>query len=65
MNSELSKKMLEYRAKENISQKELAKRVGVSLQTINSIENGIQEPTKLTEAKIYLVINNEEKEGEN
>ena len=69
MNSELSKKMLEYRAKENISQRELAKRVGVSLQTINSIENGIQEPTKLTEAKIYLIINNndekEEKEGEN
>ena len=66
MNSELSKKMLEYRAKENISQRELAKRVGVSLQTINSIENGIQEPTKLTEAKIYLTINNDErKEGEN
>ena len=69
MKSELSKKMLEYRAKENISQRELAKRVGVSLQTINSIENGIQEPTKLTEAKIYLIINNndekEEKEGEN
>ena len=69
MKSELSKKMLEYRAKENISQRELAKRVGVSLQTINSIENRIQEPTKLTEAKIYLIINNndekEEKEGEN
>lgn len=54
--NELIRKMLEYRAKESISQKELARRVGVSLQTINSIENGLQEPSKLTEAKIYLVI---------
>lgn len=54
---ELIKKMIEYRAKESISQRELARRVGVSLQTINSIENGLQEPSKLTEAKIYLVIN--------
>lgn len=53
---ELIRKMLEYRARESISQKELARRVGVSLQTINSIENGLQEPSKLTEAKIYLVI---------
>lgn len=53
---ELIKKMVDYRARESISQKELARRVGVSLQTINSIENGLQEPSKLTEAKIYLVI---------
>lgn len=53
---ELIKKMIEYRARENISQKEFARRVGVSLQTINSIENGLQEPSKLTEAKIYLTI---------
>ncbi len=56
---ELIRKMLEYRARESISQKELARRVGVSLQTINSIENGLQEPSKLTEAKIYLVIGKE------
>ena len=55
-NEELVRKMIEYRAKESISQKELANRVGVSLQTINSIENGLQEPSKLTVAKIYLVI---------
>lgn len=53
---ELIRRMVEYRARESISQKELARRVGVSLQTINSIENGLQEPSKLTEAKIYLVI---------
>lgn len=60
--SELSNKMIEYRAKERISQKELAKRVGVTLQTINSIENGLQEPSKVTRAKIDLVINRKEEE---
>ena len=58
--SDLMKKMVEYRAKENISQKELARRVGVTLQTINAIENGLQKPSKLTEMKICLVV--EEKE---
>lgn len=48
--------MIDYRAKENISQKALAERVGVTVQTINSIENGLQEPSKLTEAKINRVI---------
>lgn len=61
-NLELIRKMIDYRARERISQKELANRVGVSVQTINSIENGLQEPSKLTEAKIYLVID-EKKEG--
>lgn len=56
-NNELAKSMIEYRAKERISQKELAERVGVSVQTINSIENGLQDPSKVTEAKINLVIN--------
>lgn len=60
--SELSEKMIEYRAKERISQKELARRVGVTLQTINSIENGLQEPSKVTRAKIDLVINKKEEE---
>lgn len=60
----IQKDMLNYRAKERISQKELARRCGVTLQTINSVENGLQEPSKLTRAKIYLVIN-ENKEEEN
>lgn len=53
---DLMKRMIDYRAKENISQKALAERVGVTVQTINSIENGLQEPSKLTEAKINRVI---------
>ena len=48
--------MIMFRAKEHISQTELAKRAGVTLQTINSVENGHQKPSKLTEAKIRLVI---------
>lgn len=56
----LSEQMLRYRAKERISQGELAKRCGVSLQTINSIENGTQEPSKLTREKIRLVVEEEQ-----
>lgn len=54
--------MLNYRAKEKISQYELAKRVGVTVQTINSVENGHQKPSKVTEAKIRMVIEKENKE---
>lgn len=60
--SELSEKMVLYRAKERISQKELARRCGVTLQTINSIENEIQNPSKVTEAKIRLVIESEKED---
>lgn len=56
----LSERMVQYRAKEGISQTELAKRCRVSLQTINSVENETQTPSKLTIAKIELVIGKEE-----
>lgn len=56
----LSERMVRYRAKERISQSELARRCGVSLQTINSVENDLQTPSKVTEAKIELVIGKEE-----
>lgn len=52
----LAEKMVMYRAKERISQKELANRTGVSVQTINSVENQQQMPSKVTQAKIELVI---------
>ena len=53
---DLIEAMVRYRAKENISQKELAKRCNLSLQTINSIETGQQEPLPRTKAKIEIVI---------
>lgn len=52
----LQERMIEYRAKEKLSQRALGERCGVTLQTINSIENGTQEPSKVTIAKIELVI---------
>lgn len=57
----LQERMIEYRAKHNLSQKELADKCGVSMQTINSVENDIQEPSKLTIAKIELVVGKEQK----
>lgn len=57
----LQERMLNYRAKERISQTELAERCGISYQTVNSVENGTQEPTNVTRAKIELVIGKEQK----
>jgi DNA-binding XRE family transcriptional regulator len=59
MMEELINKMVRYRAVESISQAELAKRCKVSLQTINSIEAGLQEPSKVTKEKILLVVDKE------
>lgn len=56
----LQDRMIEYRARERISQSELARRCGVTLQTINCVENGVQAPSKVTVAKIELVIGGEE-----
>lgn len=56
----LAEEMVQYRARERISQRELGERCGISLQTVNSIENGLQSPSKVTEAKIRLVINKED-----
>lgn len=59
---ELIGKMLAYRARNNISQAELARRCGLTLMTVNSIENGRQSPSKLSEAKIRLVIERKQSE---
>lgn len=56
----LDERMVRYRAKERISQSELAKRCGVTLQTINSIETGAQTPSRVTKAKIEMIIGKEE-----
>lgn len=56
----LAERMVEYRAKERISQTELGNRCGLSKQTINSIESETQEPSRVTIAKIELVIGKEQ-----
>ena len=56
----LSERMIQYRAKERINQQILADRCGLSKQTIYSIENEMQEPSKVTQAKIELIIGKEQ-----
>lgn len=56
----LQERMVRYRAAHDLSQAEFAERCKLSLQTVNSIENGLQSPSKLTVAKIELVLNQDE-----
>lgn len=52
----LSEAMVIYRAKHRLSQTDLAKLCGVSTQTINSVENETQNPSRVTIEKIKLVL---------
>lgn len=56
---ELANRMLVYRAKHRLSQKEFAELVGLSTMTVNSIESGRQTPSALTKTKIMLVLDKE------
>ena len=58
----ISTDMITYRAKHNLSQTECAKKAGITLQTWNQVECGRQNPSRLTEKKIRLVIG-EQNEG--
>lgn len=58
----LAEEMVKYRAKHGISQSKLGELCGINVMTINHIERGLQSPTPLTEAKIRLVIINEQEE---
>lgn len=58
----LEEKMIHYRAKEGISQTELANRCGVTLQTIWAVETGQQTPSRVTREKILMVIGREDVE---
>lgn len=60
----LQEQMLAYRARERISQTELARRCGLTLQTINSIENGKQNPSKTTLIRIMDVVRQHKEEVE-
>ena len=56
----LQDRMIQYRAKERINQQELADRCGLSRQTIAQIETNVQTPSKITLAKIELVVGKDE-----
>ena len=55
----LRQKMLDYRARHNISQYKLAELCKLTPQTICNIENGTQSPSKLTYQKILNLIEKE------
>ena len=58
----LSDQIVHYRARHNLSQQEFAQRCGLTKQTIGAIESGLHGITKLTKAKIMLVISENESE---
>lgn len=58
---ELGDKILEYRARHNMSQEDFANLVQVNVMTINAIENNKREPLRTTAKKIEMII----KESEN
>ena len=56
MKNKICNEMVVFRAKHSLSQAECAKRAGITIQTWNQVELGQQTPSRLTEAKIRLVI---------
>lgn len=52
----LNDKMVQYRIKNKLSMRELAKKCGVSYPTIQRIESGKVKPNRVTAAKILIVI---------
>lgn len=52
----LAERILEYRARHDMSAKEFAEKCKLSLQTVYSIENGLQNPGKITRLKIENVL---------
>ena len=62
MEKTLGMRILEYRAEHNISAITFAGMAHVTPQTIYSIENNTQSPSKLTRCKIEKILN--EKKGE-
>lgn len=56
----LQEEMFRYRAKHRLSQRAFAEKCGVTLQTINSVENGTQNPSKMTETKIRMAMEENE-----
>lgn len=52
----LGEKMIRFRAKNKLSQAKFAEMCEVTVQTICSVENGTQNPSKLTEARILMAM---------
>lgn len=62
----LQEKILRYRAKHGLTQREFGELIGVTNQTVYAIENGLQDPGKMTMMRIDILFEEEkEKECEN
>lgn len=59
----LQNDMIAYRAQKSLSQTKCAELAGVTLQTWTMVERGIQNPSRVTEAKIRMVIGQEDEHG--
>ena len=57
------RKIIEFRAKHNMSMEQFAKLSNLTSQTVWGIETGIQTPSRLTKAKIDLAIKSYEEEN--
>ena len=62
--SDLANRLVMYRAKYRLTQADLAKKCGVSTQTISLAERGLQKPNRVTLAKILMVVGNGDNNGE-
>lgn len=58
----LWEEVLNYRAKNDMSMESFAKKAGVAKQTLISIEKYQRQPTRLTERKIRLAMEEDNKE---
>lgn len=56
----LKERIIQYRAKHDMSQEDFANRCQVNVMTINTIETGRRKPTNLTIAKIEMVLKEDE-----
>ena len=52
----LQEMMVRYRAKNNMSQDDLAREIGLSKQTVWAVEKGLRKPSKLTAERIKLIV---------
>lgn len=62
---DLATDMFNYRVDHDMSQTDLAKLCRISIQTVNSVENRKQNPSKMTRAKLERVIYANATEGGN
>ena len=54
-NMVIGKRIIQYRAKHNLSQLDMAEKLGVSRELVNKLENGKLKPSKIILVKMDLL----------